>query len=135
MNDYIFFDEGLRDRFLAFVAEHGLEARTEADRIDGHLVIVPDQLTDDLQDTLDDEYDRLMDEQQEIVEAEDEQDHTLMGVDITLPDGTPCTVRLPPELGRRLCENFSGEEIRALATAIAADAVNPASGPICCERD
>jgi hypothetical protein len=134
MSDYIFFDDELRDRFLAFVAAHGLGATTRPDRIAGHLVILPDGLPDDLEDTLDEEYDRLMDEQQERIEAEDDQDRTLMGVNITLPDGRLCTVRLPPEFARRLCDGFSGEEIQALVAAIAADVLAPATGPLCRER-
>jgi len=134
MSDYIFFDDELRDRFLAFATARGLQARTEPDRIAGHLVILADDLPGDLEDILDEEYDRLMDEQQERIEAEDDQDRTLMGVNITLPDGRPCTVRLPPEFARRLCDSFSGEEIQTLVAAIAADVLEPATGPLCRER-
>jgi hypothetical protein len=134
MSDYIFFDASLRDRFLAFLAERGFAAQTRPDRIAGDLVILADDLPDDLADILDEEYDRLMDEQQEMVEAEDEQDRTLMGVNITLPDGKPCTVRLPPEFARRLCDAFTGEEIQTLVAAIADDVLTPASGPLCRER-
>lgn len=134
MSDYIFFDDALRDRFIAFAREHGLTAKTRPDKIAGHLVIITGVTDDDLQDLLDDEYDRLMDAQQEIIEGEDEQDRTVMGVGITLPDGRLCTVRVPPEFARRLCDTFTGEEIKALVAAIAADVLDPASGPLCRER-
>lgn len=134
MNDYIFFDDALRDRFIAFAREQGLTAKTRPDKIAGHLVIIAGVTDDDLQDLLDDEYDRLMDEQQEIVEGEDEQDRTVMGVGITLPDGRLCTVRVPPEFARRLCDAFTGEEIKALVAAIAEDVLAPSSGPLCRER-
>lgn len=134
MSDYIFFDEALRDRFLSYLNERGLAARTEPDRIAGFLVILTATLTDDQQDELDDEYDRLMEEQQEIVEGKDEADRTVMGVGITLPDGSLCTVRLPPEFARRLCDAFTGEEIKSLVAAIAEDVLAPSSGPLCRER-
>lgn len=132
MNEYIFFDEALRDQFLSFLHQRGIDATTEPDRITGHVVRLADDIDDDLGDVIDEHYDALMDTQQELIEAEDADEHTTMGVDITLPDGQPCVVRIPSELGRRLCQHFSGEEIRTLATAIAADAVAPSSTPICC---
>jgi hypothetical protein len=134
MSKYIFFDTTLRDRFLAFVAEHGIPSDTRPDPMEGFRVTLPDALPDDLEDIFEAQYDRLMDEQQRLVEAEDDQDRTLMGVDITLPDGRACVVRLPPLLARRLCDHFSGEEIHTLVAEIAASVLEPTTGPICCER-
>ena len=135
MSEYIFFEDALRDRFLAFVAGHRIQADTRPDRIAGHVVTLPEDLTDELEDAFEAEYGRLMDEQQQRVEAEDGEDRTLLGVDITLPDGRPCTVRLPPDLARRLCNHFSGEEIQAMVATIAAEVLDPAAGPLCRERD
>jgi hypothetical protein len=134
MSEYIFFEDDLRDRFMAFVAKHQVQATTHPDKIAGHVVILPENLPDDLEDGFEVEYGRLMDEQQELVEAEDGEDRTLLGVDITLPDGRPCTVRLPPDFARRLCNHFSGEEIQAMVATIAKDILDPAAGPICRER-
>jgi hypothetical protein len=134
MSEYIFFEDDLRKRFLAFVAEHGVQAETYPDRIAGHVVVVPEDLSDDLEDAFEVEYGRLMDEQQELVEAEDGEDRTLLGVDITLPDGTPCTVRLPPDFARRLCNHFTGEEIQSMVSTIARDILDPVTGPLCRER-
>jgi hypothetical protein len=134
MSEYIFFEDDLRDRFLAFVAEHQVPATTHPDKIAGHVVTLPENLPDDLEDAVEAEYGRLMDEQQELVEAEDGEDRTLLGVDITLPDGKPCTVRLPPDFARRLCNHFSGEEIQAMVATIARDILDPVAGPICRER-
>jgi hypothetical protein len=134
MSEYIFFEDDLRDRFLAFVAEHRIQAATRPDRIAGHVVALPDDLSDELEDAFEAEYGRLMDEQQLLVEAADSEDRTLLGVDITLPDGKACTVRLPPDFARRLYNHFSGEEIQALVTAIARDVIEPVTGPICRER-
>lgn len=133
MSEYIFFDPALRDRFIAFASAQGIHPDTRPDKVAGYLVILPDSLPEDIEDALEDEYDQLMDEQQQLVEAEDGEDKTLMGVDITLPDGQACVVRLPPDFARRLCAHFSGDEIRAMVTAIAADIAEPTTGPICCK--
>jgi hypothetical protein len=134
MSEYIFFDTTLRDRFMKAVAEHDIQADTRPDPLEGFLVILPEMLPDDIDEAIEEEYQRLMDEQQQLVEAADDEDHTLMGVDITLPDGSPCVVALPPEFARRLCDHFSGDEIRTLVTAIAERVLDPQTGPICCRR-
>jgi Na+-translocating ferredoxin:NAD+ oxidoreductase RnfG subunit len=134
MSEYIFFDPTLRDRFLTLVADHRIQADTRPDPIEGFLVILPEALPDEIDEALEEEYERLMDEQQQLVEAGDEQDRTVMGVDITLPDGRACVVRLPPIFARRLCDHFSGDEIRMLVTEIAASVLDPATGPLCRER-
>ena len=134
MSEYIFFDPKLRDRFITVVAEHGIQSETRPDRLEGFLVTLPDLLPDDIEESIEEEYQRLMDEQQQLVEAADDADHTLMGVDITLPDGSPCVVALSPEFARRLYDNFSSDELRALVTEIAASVLDPQTGPICCRR-
>jgi hypothetical protein len=134
MSEYIFFDAGLRDRFLTFVAEHGIPGDSRPDAIDGFLVILPETLPDELAQVVEEQYERLMDEQQQLVESEDDEDRTVMGIDVTLPDGRSCLVRLQPLFARRLCDHFSGEEIRALVAEIAASVLAPAKGPLCCER-
>lgn len=134
MSEYIFFDATLRDRFIDAVAEHGIQADSRPDPLEGFLVILPEMLPDETEEAVEEEYQRLMDEQQQLVEAADEEDHTLMGVDITLPDGGPCVVALPPEFARRLYEHFSHDELRTLVTKIAESVLDPQSGPICCRR-
>lgn len=134
MSKYIFFDAALRDRFMKAVAEHRIDADTRPDPLEGFLVILPEMLPDDIEEEIEEEYQRLMDEQQQLVEAADEDDHTVMGVDITLPDGSPCVVALPPKFARRLYDHFSGDELRMLVTEIAASVLDPQTGPICCRR-
>jgi hypothetical protein len=116
------------------VAEHRIQADTRPDLLEGFLVILPDLLPDAIEEAIEEEYQRLMDEQQRLVEAADDEDHTLMGVDITLPDGSPCVVALPPEFARRLYDHFSGDELRMLVTEIAESVLDPQTGPICCRR-
>jgi hypothetical protein len=57
--------------------------------------------------------------------------HRVAGVPITLSDGSPCTVRLPPEVARKLLEHFSTEDVREIVTAIAHSLENPVDGPLC----
>lgn len=131
-NDYIFFDSGLCDRFLRFVIARGIQGEMRADNMDGFVVSIPADLADDIEDALEQEYESLMDEQRELVDAaESDTTHSLMGVGARLPDGREISVRIPAAYARRLYAQFSLEEIRELVSAIAADVVNPSEGPLC----
>lgn len=131
-SEYIFFDCALRDRFLAFVAGLGLVGETRADAMEGYVVALPDDLTDAVADSVEAEYDLLMDEQRDLIDAAgDGDERDLMGVDVELPDGSPCMVRLPAPLARRLFEHFDAEEIHGLVSAIAAAVAQPSAAPLC----
>jgi hypothetical protein len=130
--EYIFFDPALRDRFLSFVAERGLDSAVRPDPIEGFVVALADDLADDLAEALESEYAALEEEQRDLVEAaDDESAQALMAVAVTLPDGSPCAVRLPADYARRLFATFSAEEVHDLVSIIAANVANPLSGPLC----
>jgi len=132
-NEYIFFDESLRDRFMSFAVDAGgVECRTWPDRIEGWVVELTDGMAPAVQAAVEAEYDALMDQQREMADASDGADaRDLMGVTVTLPSGKPCVVRLPAATGRRLVEHFTFEEIHELVSSIAVSVANPSSGPIC----
>ncbi len=130
--EYMFFNEALRDRFVAFVAGHGISSTVREDVIDGFVVELPDALNDDLQDTVEAEYDSIMDEQMLLAESDTELiSHAVAGVTVTLADGTTRAIRIPPPIARRLFEHFTPEEVHEIATAIAESVENPIDGPLC----
>jgi hypothetical protein len=130
--EYMFFSEALRDRFMAFAAKHGIASTMRQDEIAGFVVELPDGLDDDLQDTIDDEYDSIMDEQMLLAEADEELvSHHAFGMTVTLEDGSTRAVRIPPAVARRLLEHFTPDEVHEIATAIVQSAENPIDGPIC----
>lgn len=130
--DYMFFNEALRDRFVAFVTGHGISSTVREDVIDGFVVELPDALNDDLQDTVEAEYDSIMDAQMLLAESDtDLISHVVAGVTVTLADGTTRAIRIPPPIARRLFEHFTPEEVHEIATAIAESVENPIDGPLC----
>ncbi|MDP3513926.1 MAG: hypothetical protein Q8S20_14385 [Sulfuritalea sp.] len=134
-NEYIFFDAALRDRFVGFLAARGIPGELRADAMEGFVVALADDLDDDLEEAIEDEYTTLMEVQRDLVEAADG-DNTLalMAVAITLPDGQPGVVRIPARHARRLFAHFSVEEVHELVAAIAQSVANPVTGPLC-QRD
>lgn len=130
--EYMFFDEALRDRFVAFAADHGVIGTVRPDEIAGFVVELPDGIADDLQDAIEAEYDAIMDEQMLLAESDSELvSHHATGVTVTLADGTTRAVRIPPPIARRLFEHFTAGEIHEIASAIAQSVENPVDGPIC----
>jgi hypothetical protein len=130
--EYMFFDEALRDRFVAFASGRGVASTVRPDEIAGFVVTLPDDLADDLQDAVEAEYDAIMDEQMLLAESDSELvSHHATGVTVTLADGTTRAIRIPPPIARRLFEHFTAGEIHEIASAIAQSVESPVDGPIC----
>ena len=130
--EYMFFDAALRDRFVAFASSHGIASTVRKDEIAGFVVELPDGLADELQDTLEAEYESIMDEQMLLAESDEELvSHHVAGTTVTLADGTTRAVRIPPAIARRLFEHFTSDEIHEIVTAIAQSVENPIDGPLC----
>lgn len=133
MLEYIFFEVTLRDRFVAFLAEHGVPA--EVSDGDGFQVAIPDDLDDDLSDEIDECYDRLLQENAEMMESEEGGvEKSAAGVRVQLSDGTPCMVRLSPELMARMLGCITLEELRDMVQAIALQVEDPDDLPVCHTR-
>lgn len=131
-SEYVFFDESLSRRFAQFAVEQGVAGTVHADEMGSYIVALPDEIGDDLDERLEAKYDALMDEQRQLVEADEgEEARHLMGVTVTLADGRSCLVRLPADYGQRLCQHFSPREIHDIVTAIARELADPISGPLC----
>jgi hypothetical protein len=130
--EYMFFDEALRDRFVAFASERGIASTVRKDRMEGFVVELPDGLADELQDAVEAEYESIMDEQMLLAESDAELvSHHVAGVTVTLADGTTRAVRIPPPIARRLFEHFTPDEVHEIATAIAQSVESPVDGPLC----
>jgi len=130
--EYMFFNEALRDRFLIFVSGHGIAGTSRQDEIAGYVVKLPDGLDDELQETVEAEYDSIMAEQMLLAESDAELvSHHVVGINVTLADGTTRAVRVPPHIARRLFEHFTPDEVHEIATAIAQSVENPVDEPLC----
>lgn len=131
-DEFIFFDEALRDRFIAYLADLGISAAHRPDRIEGFVVELPEGALGGRESRVEAEYESLMDLQRDLLDAaEGAEGQDVLGVTVTLPDGESCLVRLPAAYGRRLVEHFTFEEVHELVSIIARDVANPVSGPLC----
>lgn len=130
--EYMFFNDALRDRFVAFVTAHGIASTVRKDEIAGFVVALPDDLDDALADAVEDEYESIMDIQMLLAESdEDMVSHAVAGITVKLADGSTRDIRIPPPIARRLFDHFTPAEVHEIATAIAQSVENPIDGPLC----
>jgi len=131
MLEYVFFDESIRQKFADFLAENKVEYRLN-DEDGACLAEVPEDLADELGDAIDECYEKLLQETAELMEGtEDGLEKNVMGVQVALSNGTPCTIRLDPDLVARVLNCISMEELRDMAQTIAEGVENPDNRPLC----
>lgn len=130
MMEYIFFDVILRARFEQRSKELGVECKTWDDKM-GMVAAVPDDLTDDLVNILEDFYEELQDEQSEITSHTEGGFKSMAGFNLVLPDGTMSTVPLQPDIANRLLGSFTIDEIQALFSTVARSALDPKEMHLC----
>ena len=130
MMEYIFFDTSLRDRFV----EHAKGMGVACDLLDdnmGWVVAVPEDLADDLVESLEAHYDELQEEQSDLMSQSEGGLKRLAGFQLVLPDGQTCTVPLQTDVANRLLSCFSFEEIHALFSTVAHSVLNPKNSHLC----
>lgn len=131
MLEYIFFDEGLRRRFVEFARSRGASCQESGDGM-GLVAAVAEDLTEEADAALEQFYDQLQEEQAALTDrSEGGLKKHGAGVEVTLGDGRPCLVRLSPEMANRLLACFSPQELHELVSAIARSVETPSAGPVC----
>ncbi len=131
MLEYIFFDEELCGRFERYAGGLGVACQSRADEL-GMVAAVPEDLADDLDEKLEQFYERLQEEQSAMVEcsAGGLKNHAA-GIRAILPGGRSCMIKLEAEMANRLLSCFTLDEVQELVSIIARSIENPGEKPIC----
>ena len=130
MLEYVFFDEAIAETFKNLCLEKGVHAQISEEM--STLVEVDEDVSGDVADEIDIAYERLLQQNAELVEqGDDALEKNVAGVNIVLADGTPCTIRLDPDLVGRMLKSISMEELRDLVQIIAEGVENPDNRPLC----
>ncbi len=129
MIEYIFFEAALRDKFVVFAEQRGVPCTASDDSM-GLLVAIPEDISEELSDEIEEYYESLEDEQEALSKAEGDLNR-LAGFNFTLPDGQQRMLPLPSEMANRLLAHFSMEEIQSLLNAVAERTLNPNSEHLC----
>lgn len=130
MLEYVFFDEGLRDKFVAFVSAKGIECHCSDDK--GLIAAVPEDLDDDVSDAIEDYYDLLLKENEDLLEGtEDALEKHAAGVQVQLQDGSSLMIRIDPDTLGRLLKELSLVELRDFVQGIAEQVEKGEDRPLC----
>lgn len=130
MNEYIFFDVSLRDKFVAYTNSLGIACEQHDDNM-GLLVAVSDDLADELTDSLEIFYDQLEAEQTALLSKAEGGFKNMAGFGLDLPDGQTRMVPVSADVANRLLSNFSLEEIHELFTTVANSVLSTTQDPLC----
>jgi hypothetical protein len=132
MLEYVLFAEQLRDRFTGWLDDNGIVYQTGGDA-DELLVRVDENLDEDVQDRIDEQYDLLLEESARLADDEDDSADSvhLVGIQFQRSDATVGLVRITPELANRLHRCLDMVELQAFVQTVVEAVENPDSGPLC----
>lgn len=131
MLEYIFFNDSLRKQFEEFAESLDLQYETRMDEL-GTVVMLPENLPSETEDRLEDKYAELMEAQAALSDEDsDVTQRQVVGIQVTLSDGSERTLKLDPELVNRLLECFTVEEMQEVVNAIALSLEQSGVGPVC----
>lgn len=135
MLDYVLFDDGGLGRFVAFLEQQRIPSVQRDDSLGGRIVSVPEDLPDEVLDAVGEFYDEIIVEQSITAEHDGDLVKTrVLGIQVSLSDGSLRTVELDAATGNLLLARFTAEEAQQLVEAIARSIENPEQGPLCRKR-
>jgi hypothetical protein len=132
MLEYVLFAERLRDRFTTWMDDNGVDYRIDGDG-EELLVLIDEDIDEDVQDRIDEQYDLLLEESARIADEEDDTPDAvhLVGIQFQHSDGRIGLVRITPELANRLHHCMDMVELQAFVQTVADAVENPDNRPLC----
>ncbi len=135
MLEYLFFNQVIADKFIAFLKSKELQWSQYDDPMLGSIVIkTPEDIADDLWDELDDYHEELGLEDQKLLEedlADTETETNAAGIYIQLSGGDQTVAQIDPDIMNRMLEVISMDEFNQFVETIVSSVENPDDSPIC----
>ena len=136
MLDYIFFDASLSAKFKDHLTKVGIVFECTDDEgfgsVQGEIVSIADETSDAVLKELQDLYDVLQGELEQLLEQSNE---GLMmnaaGMEVQLKDGRLCTLRVSPDVVTKILTVLEFDELQAFIDNIARSVENPDSEHFC----
>lgn len=130
MLEYVLFDKKPFQLFVDWLKEKGVACNVEMEE-GNYLIQIPEDLDDDLLDSIEEKYDECMDMNEELLEAREEDDYNMSGIIVTLKDASISYADVEPDLVNRILSVISAEELNDFVSAIADAVENPQSKSFC----
>ena len=118
MFEYIFFDASLRDKFVNYAKSLDVSCTFHDDHM-GLVVAIPENISAEKEDALEQQYENLEKEQSALLLNEEGGLKRLAGFYYKLPDGQSRMVPLETDIANRLLAAFTMEEVQALFETVA----------------
>jgi hypothetical protein len=129
MIEYIFFDAGLRDKFVNYAKQHDVPCNAIEDNL-GLVVEVSEEIPEEMADRLEEFYEALEDEQTSMSKAEGDLKR-LAGFRFNLPNGESRMLPLQTDIANRLLVHFTLAEIQSLFDNVARCTLEPNDERLC----
>jgi hypothetical protein len=131
MLEYIFFHDTPRTKFIQFLAAENIPY-TEQDDNMGMLISVPEDLGESIEDSIEVQYDILMEDAEELLIEEGETaEKDNAAITITLDDGKTIYASVSPNVINRVLSVITTQELNDLVNSIVSSVLNPDDRPIC----
>jgi hypothetical protein len=130
MFEYIFFDTVLRDKFVAYASNLGVNPTLRDDQM-GLIVEIPEDIDEEKENAIEQRYDELEFEQSQLLLEEEGGLKRIAGFNFKLADGQSRMVPLQADIASRLLATFTMEEIQTIFASVADNALNPGEEHLC----
>jgi len=132
MLEYVFFESQFRKQFVLWLARNGIPYQASDTEME-LLVLIDEDIDDDTEERVEDQYDLIMLEQAASADQQDNpEDHIhLVGIQYTATDGNVHQVRLTPAIVNRITQCIDAIELQELVQTIANGVLNPDDRPLC----
>ena len=131
MLEYVFFNTQPRNAFIRYLDDNGFAHEATEDEM-GLIVAVPESLDELILQTIEDHYDELMENAEELlVEDSNGDEKSLAAITIELDDGQTTYVTVSPDFMNRILRVVSIDELNEFINSIASSIKHPDARPLC----
>ena len=137
MLEYLFFNSVFAEKFTRLLKEMSLEFEQKMESVqDAILITTPEDIDDDLWDDIDEAYDDLSEQDQQLLQSKLEDDDKIntAGIYIQLKDDKQTIATIDPDVMNRMLEKISMDEFNAFIEAVVSSVEQPNDTPFC-ERE
>lgn len=133
MLEYLFFNNSVAKKFRDFLLMHRYSFEEQIEPIQqAQLILLEEPEDDALWDLIDDYYDELATEDQELVETEDGKlDSNRAGIYLQLANGEQTIASVDPDILNRILTGINMEELNLFLDTIVKAVEQPDDSPIC----
>ncbi len=134
MLEYLFFNAVFAQKFILILEQHKLPYEQKVEAVqDAILITTPEDIDDELWDRIDDAYDDLSEQDQQLLQSklDDDSKVNAAGIYIQLKDDQQTIANIDPDVMNRMLQNISMDEFNTFIEAIVSSVEVPDDSPFC----